>query len=588
MCGIAGICQKPDTQPDEARLRVMLDALRHRGPDGEGVLIRAGVGLAHARLAVIDPATGAQPMMGPRDTALVANGEIYNFIELKESLLRNARFLTRSDSEVISHLYQMFGRDAVSHLRGMYAFALHDPNSGEVLLARDRFGIKPLYYVEGPSGFAFASEIGALLAGGLASRELVTQKLGELLQLNFTTGRQTIFRDVQRVLPGETLIIKNGRIASRTVLRALPQGGPGISHMPDALEDLDQTFVDSVRVHCRSDVPYGLFLSGGIDSRSILAALRRLGARDVQAYTAAFPEEGARDEFPNAALAAQALGARHVRVEVTRGDFLERFPAVVAHMDDPVGDAAILPTFLLAEQAAKDVKVVLSGEGGDELLAGYSRYRRQALPPWLGGRVRRRTGPFSDNDVLAFDHAEWRRGISDAETATTNGLRTRLQVAQAIDFVDFLPHAFLTKLDRPLMANGVEGRTPFLDLPLARSVFTLPDKLKIRGGRGKHLLRTWLARETEFTDCFAKKQGFTPPYLRWLSDAGSSLGPLVAGDAFIREITRPGAVEPLFASSEKSDLEGASRLLFLALWHRIQVRGTPSDGDIEATLRAAA
>lgn len=584
MCGIAGIVTVDGRAPPTAALAALSDALAHRGPDGAATRICGGVGLAHRRLAVIDLATGDQPLVGPDGLGLVANGEIYNHLELKRDLLRLAPFATRSDCEVVLHLYRAVGLDFVQHLRGMYALAMHDPATDTVILARDPFGIKPLYYTQNSELFAFASEPQALIAAGLSQARIEDRALGELMQLNFTTGADTIFAGVHRLLPGELICVRGGRIIERRQTPALPDKQPRRLDDAQALEQYDALFRDSVEIHQRSDVPYGLFLSGGMDSRSILAAMAKHGAERVLAYTASFPEVASRDEYPRAQQAAGLFGAAHVKVEVTHDHFWRLSPSAIAAMDDPVADPAVLPTYVLAAEARKDVKVVLCGEGADELFAGYSRYGRQARPGWLGGRERRRRGPFSDAGVLREERADWRTGLALAQHAVSDPGRTRLQIAQALDMADFLPHGLLTKLDRPLMAHGLEGRTPFLDLPLGRFGFDLPNRLKLRRGRGKYLVRAWLSKQAPQDDCFARKKGFTPPYAHWVRQSGDTLGPLVAADPFIQALCLPGAAQALFVSDEPKRQELAWRLMFLALWHRRHVRGMPSDGDLAECL----
>ena len=570
------------SNPSASALDALGSALVHRGPDGGGRCVRDGVGLVHRRLSIIDLATGTQPMVSPSGVSLVTNGEIYNFIELRQGILKSSTFKTNSDSEVILHLYHCLGYGFVKMLRGMYAIALHDPATGRLILARDPYGIKPLYYVETPTCFAFASESQALQAAGLAGRELISQRVGELLQLNFTTAEETVFQGVKRVLPGELIVVEGGRIVERHRWHPLPEGPPIVIGESEALAQMDKVFRDSVEIHQRSDVPYGLFLSGGIDSRSVLACMSRYGAERVRAYTAAFPE--GRDEYETAAKAARLFEAQIIRVEITTKHFWNDMPSAVATMDDPVSDAAFLGTYIVAREAAKDVKVVLGGEGADELFAGYSRYRRQALPKWLFGRERRRKGPFSEAGILRDAHADWRDGLAKAQLAATNGHRSRLQVAQALDCADFLSHHHLTKIDRPMMAHGLEGRTPFLDLSVGAFGYQLPQNLKLRRGRGKYLLRLWLSKQAPQDDCFARKKGFTPPYLRWVYQQGKILGPLVAADPVVDQFCRPGLVPKLFLSENSTHQEMAWRLLFLALWHRRHVRSLSMDGNIAECL----
>ncbi|MGB1548163.1 MAG: asparagine synthase (glutamine-hydrolyzing), partial [Alphaproteobacteria bacterium] len=354
------------TAPSPGQLATLSDALVHRGPDGQGTYLNGAVGLVHRRLAIIDLETGDQPFHHPEGPVLVANGEIYNHVELRKAL-SDQPFRTRSDCEPPLHLYAEAGLRFTERLRGMYGLAIYDPRRECLVLARDPFGIKPLYYAETEIGFVFASEPQALLRAGLVTPALRTQGRNELLQLQFTTGPATVFEGIQRVLPGETLIIEKGRITYRERHPALPEGKPDTLSEADALVWLDTVLRDSVRVHQRSDVPYGLFFSGGIDSSVLLALMAELNERPVAALTAGFPGTAARDERAHARQLAEVVGAEYVEVEFTEDDFWDHLPAIVGAMDDPVADYAILPTWKLARAASRSLKVVLCGEGGDEI-----------------------------------------------------------------------------------------------------------------------------------------------------------------------------------------------------------------------------
>ncbi|MDB5383498.1 MAG: hypothetical protein JWO26_3130, partial [Rhodospirillales bacterium] len=293
MCGIAGLMLRAGATPDPAMLAAMNRALAHRGPDGAGQHVNANVALAHTRLAIIDLVTGDQPLFAGA-LALVGNGEIYNYIELR----RDNQFtcITQSDCEPPLYLYRRDGINFADTLRGMYALALHDPTARRLLLARDPFGIKPLYIAEFDGGIAFASQPRALLDAGIVAPQIDGGRLNELLQSQFTTGAQTIFRGITRLLPGETIAIADGRIVERRRRLALPEGPPEVIEEDAALARLDDALEESVGLHQRSDVPYGMFLSGGTDSAAILAMMARLNTRPVLAFTAGFESPGAADE----------------------------------------------------------------------------------------------------------------------------------------------------------------------------------------------------------------------------------------------------------------------------------------------------
>ena len=579
MCGIAGIMVQKGGRPDMSLLERFKRDLRHRGPDGDGIHASGNMAMLQTRLAIIDLETGDQPLTEPGGAALVANGEIYNYLELRKEL-PDVAFATHSDCEPPLHLYRRQGEHFAAAMRGMYAMAIHDPAKETLLLARDPFGIKPLYYVEGPDFFAFASEPRVLINAGLAKTDLVPERRDELLQLQFTCGRETIFQSINRVLPGETLVVRDARVVDRHRLPALPDGGERPSTIDEALDRLDRALENSVRLHQRSDVPYGLFLSGGIDSSVVLAMMARLNDRPVRSYTVGFTGTSVADERAHAREIAALVGAEHTEIEFGEEDFWTLLPRIAADMDDPAADYAILPSWKLARTAARDLKVVLSGEGGDELFAGYGRYRSLSRPWWMGGRNIRARGAFDGLGVLRNGTATWRDGIAAAEITAAQPGRTRLQVAQATDCADWLPNDLLTKLDRCLMAHGLEGRTPLLDPEVAAVAFNLPDDLKLRDGLGKWLLRRWLEKALPQARPFERKRGFTVPVGEWVLKDGKRLGRLLAETPAIREIARPEAVARLCASGGKRAGFASWILLFYALWHRHHVEGADASGTV--------
>ncbi|MBM3488695.1 MAG: asparagine synthase (glutamine-hydrolyzing) [Alphaproteobacteria bacterium] len=587
MCGIAGIMTRNGSAPARATLERLSKALAHRGPDGEAVYAVGDVGLVHLRLAIIDLATGDQPIIDETGAALVANGEIYNYVELRAAMA-DERFATRSDCEPPLKLYRRDGAAFTAGLRGMYAVAIYDLGLRRLVLARDPFGIKPLYYVEDANGFAFASEAQALIAAGLVAPRVRDDRRAELLELQFTTGHETILDGIRRVEPGETLVVAGGRVIERRRRAALAAGPPVEIGEEDALAALDRALLDSVAVHQRADVPYAMFLSGGIDSAAVLAAMARLNDRPVLAFTAGFADDSVADERAAARAVATALGARHVERTIEAAEFWSVLPAIAAAMDDPAADYAIVPTWILAREAAREVKVVLTGEGGDELFGGYGRYRSAMRPWWRGGRAMRARGLLDGLGVLRREPPGWRDGIVASEHRLAVGGRTRLQIAQAVDCADWLPNDLLLKLDRCLMAHALEGRTPLLDPVLAEIVFRLPDGLKVRGRTGKWLLRRWLADRVPAADAFGRKRGFSVPVAAWIAAAGARLGPLVAQQPGIAEICAPEAVQRLYTSAGKHVGMAAWVLLFYALWHRRHVLGLAPAGDVFDCLAASA
>ncbi|AWM78091.1 asparagine synthase (glutamine-hydrolyzing) [Phenylobacterium parvum] len=558
MCGIAGVLNGERLATD------LIAALAHRGPDGIRTESLPGANLAHARLSIIDLEGGWQPLHAA-GSVVVGNGEIYNYLELAEDHGLGPILATGSDFEPLLHLYAREGPDAFRRLRGMYAFCLVG-GDGRTWLVRDPFGIKPLYLLERDGAVIFASEPRAFLAAGLIDPVMDASAAEDLLGLSYTTGKATIFPSLRRMAPGEILEVTPAGLVPHPGRPSLPARAPRREADEAALVDrLDAVLEESVRVHQRSDVPYGLFLSGGIDSAAIAALMARLSDRPVTAFTCGFDAEGAADERGQAERVARALNLDWREVRFDESEFWRLLPRVALALDDPTADYAALPTYRLAEAARDSLRVVLTGEGGDELFGGYGRYRRALRPALLGGRP---ADPRPDRpEVLA----RWREA-----GRPPRGLST-LQSAQWSDVATWLPNDLLIKLDRCLMANGLEGRTPFLDPEVADFAFTLPDRFKVRGRFGKYLLRAWLARTCPAAAPWARKQGFTVPVEAWIAPRAADIAPRVAQVETIRRLRTPEAVAAAFAPGGK----GAWPLLFLAVWSLIHLEGAEPAAALE-------
>lgn len=555
MCGIAGVLGVAD----EALVRRMIDAIAHRGPNGIRTEAGPDFAFAHARLSIIDLEGGWQPLHADGAT-VIGNGEIYNYLELVEQF-QLTDLHTGSDFEPQLHLWRRLGPQLLAELRGMYAQCLLA--DGKRLLSRDPFGIKPLYVTEETGRLAFASEPRALLTD--ARPVMVRERAEELLALNYTLGKDTIFQGVRRLAPGETMGAKVDAPAF-----------VGRTHAPtpiseaEALKRLDAVLEDSVKVHQRSDVPYGLFLSGGVDSAAIATLMARLNNRPVTAYTCGFDDPAASDERAAAEKVARALGLDWRETRFGAEDFWRIAPEVAWALDDPTTDFATLPTYRLAEAAKGTLTVILTGEGGDELFGGYGRYRRALRPRLLGGRPAepQLNAPFlKDGGRAALER--W-RAAARAEVVARKGL-TPLQQAQAADMATWLPHDLLLKLDRCLMAHGLEGRTPFLDLEVAEFAFHLPDALKVKGRFGKHILRKWLEQHCPAADAWARKKGFTVPVAGWIAPRARELGPRIAAVEGVREVCDLDAVRAVFERDEHAACRWP--LLFFALWWSIHIGG---------------
>jgi asparagine synthase (glutamine-hydrolysing) len=554
MCGIAGVLGGTESAGP------LIAALAHRGPNGIRIEDGPGWSVGHARLSIIDLEGGWQPLHAAGST-VIGNGEIYNYVELTRDFQLEARLNTGSDFEPLLHLYGQEGEAAFRRLRGMYAFCLMGKD-GATWLARDPFGIKPLYL----QGDKFASEPRALTRGALQ-----IDKAQQLLALNYTLGEQTIFDGVKRLAPGA--------VAGPRPMH-LPWGplkAPEPMSAGQALARLDAVLEDSVRVHQRSDVPYGLFLSGGIDSTAIATLMSRIDEKPVVAFTCGFDAPGAADERAGAERVARALNLDWRETTFGEEDFWRIAPKVAWALDDPTTDYATLPTFKLAEAAKGMLTVVLSGEGGDELFGGYGRYRRALRPSWLGGRP---AEPQIDAPFLIDGGAAALAAWRIASKAAPN--LTRLQQAQYADIATWLPNDLLLKLDRCLMANGLEGRTPFLDREVAAFAFTLPDRLKVRGRYGKWLLRKWLEGACPAADPWARKQGFTVPVAAWIAPRAADLGPRIAALEAVRQVCDPDAVRAVFAAG--GDEKSRWPLLFFGLWSLIHLEGAEPQAALASLL----
>ncbi|MDR6182362.1 asparagine synthase (glutamine-hydrolyzing) [Asaia bogorensis] len=579
MCGIAGVACRPGYAPDPAILQIMAQALRHRGPDGEGFHETGSAALVHRRLSIVDLEGGAQPLIqGP--IALVANGEIYNDPALRATLA-DAPFKTGSDCESPLFLWPDCDTAYTFELRGMYAIALLDETGPDTVMAlsRDPFGIKPLYYAEIEQGVIFASEAQALLATGLVTRGVRDAARDQLLQVQFVAGRETIYPGIKRVLPGETLRFVNGALDRASKLPA--RHGAINRDMSEemALSRLDHALMDSVQAHERADVPFGMFLSGGIDSTAVLAAMTRLGRGAPLAWTARF-DTGSVDESAQAAETARVLGAEHHVLTITESMVWRHLPEIVACLDDPVADYAVIPSWFLAREARKDVTVILSGEGGDELFGGYGRYRRAMRPWWRGGRLPWRRG-MMDGLCCLPTGGQWKKDF------TPPFEQTRLRSVQGLDLDEWLPNDLLIKLDRCLMAHAIEGRTPLLDPVMSALAWSLPDHLKVKGSHGKYLLRRWVEKNVPGSSPFAPKQGFTVPVGQWIGARSARLGPLVAEAQAFMSVLEAQDIRRIFDRAEgRRERHAAWALLFYALWYRIHIERIPYHGDVFDTLAA--
>lgn len=587
MCGIAGMVLR-NARVDEPALARMAATLAHRGPEDRGIFVHEGFGLAHTRLSIIDLAGGHQPLQDAAQRyALVANGEVYNYPELRAELeARGARPLTQSDSEVILHGWAQDGRAWLPRLNGMFAFALHDRARRELWLVRDRLGIKPLYVAHLPDRVLFGSEIKALLAAMPAAPALVPAALAQFLQNQHGSGRQTLFRGIERVLPGEALCVDADlRVERHRWWRATDVRPRALTH-EQAVEEWTPLFDQVMREHMRADVPYGVFLSGGVDSAVLLAQLRRLHEQPIRTYSIGWSDAQQTDELDDAQRVATLLGSDHQAIRMSSQQVFRRLPRSVWAADDLMRDYACLPTLALAEAAGRELKVVFSGEGGDEVFAGYGRYR----PAWTERAFKELRYPGSggfrargelDAGWLArlfrpavHEALAQHRAPYIAAWAETPADWSALQRRQYTDLTTNLPDDLLVKADRMLMSYGVEGRVPFLDQRVVQFGLALPDALKIHRGAGKVFLKRWAEALLPADHLWRHKRGFHVPVGEWLR------GPFL--DALAQKLPRSAAIRAwcdadavralLVRQQAKHDVtREVWSLMQFAIWHRLFV-----------------
>lgn len=589
MCGIAGVYGAVAANPQ--LLRTMARCLAHRGPDHEGIHLDGGLGLAHTRLSIIDLGGGDQPLFSDDGRlSLIANGEIYNYIELRAELERRGRrFATGSDCETILHAYAEFGSEFLNKLHGMFAFALFDRVRGQLILARDRLGIKPLFLSRTSAGWVFASELKGLLP--VIGKPVVdAHALAQYLQCQFSAGHRTICSGVERLMPGEVITLDAGGIVERRRYWSAAQVQPVALGLEEAEERFD-TLMRTVMVeHMRADVPFGLFLSGGLDSSLLLAQLSQLKGEPIRTFSVGFSDEPRGTELDLAGQLAKRYGSHHTVLRPTGEDMLQRLALSVWAADDLMRDFANLPTLMLAETAGKELKVVFSGEGGDEVFGGYHRYRSSRLERWFKNLLYPGSGGFrTTGNFRGLEHAVFGETLREAARAWRDDFVAAWQSApsqwsdlqrmQLVDLTTALPDNLLVKVDRLLMAFGVEGRVPFLDHRVVEFGLALPDALKISRQRGKEFLRRWARHSLPAGHLHAPKRGFTVPMDAWLKGATlDRLEPVLAASPAIRQWCRPQAVPQLVERQRRGRnvTKNLGALLQFALWHRIFIEGDGS------------
>ena len=631
MCGICGYA---GMERDERLLRAMTGRMRHRGPDDDGVFMHERVGLGMRRLSIIDVSGGAQPIFNERrSVAVVANGEIYNYRELMADLERRGhRFSTRSDVETIVHLYEEHGIAGLQYLRGMFAFALYDADEDRLFLARDRLGIKPLYYWQGGGKLLFASEIKSILDSDDVSREPNPSAINDFLTLRYVPGPQTMFRGIYKLPAGHWLCFSKNDC--RVECYWTPETKPGPYRTDGEYQErFAELWQETLRLHLESDVPVGVYLSGGLDSSLVAAEMAQLSGRTIHTFSAGSAWEG--DETPAARAVADQLGCTHHEV-MCKPEDLRWLPEIIWHSDEPLGDPITLPTFLLARLAGQHVKVVLTGEGADETLAGYLFHRvldlthrlRAVVPGWslshvaapfvrhlpvqlldrffdypsyLGEQGRQRVARYlhvaaSDTPapmyqllISLFDGWEQQQlcaadgPLADARRAAVEPSARRtheafFDEALLLQYQSWLPDNILVRQDKMSMAHSVEARVPFLDHALVEFLLTVPKHLKLNSlfGQNKILARRYAERRLPGNVARRRKRAFHIPPDTYLD--APVFREFVAATLQREQIQRrgyfdPEAVQALLGAArarrEFVHVKQVLALVMLELWHQI-------------------
>jgi len=623
MCGICGKLNfEQNSSVDPTLIRTMLQTIRHRGPDDEGIYLGPQVALGHRRLSIIDLSRGHQPLSNENGTVLIVfNGEIYNFQELRAFLLRKGHtFKTQTDTEVIVHLYEELGPQCLEKLRGMFAFAIWDENKKILFLARDRIGIKPLYYCLTNRSLVFASEIKAILTDPDVDREIAREVIDRFLTFLYVPGEETLLKGIKKLAPGHYLLVEDGKAEVRQYWDLRFSKPAGRRSFREAKEELLSLLAETVELHMIADVPVGLLLSGGVDSTAVLSFAVEGTDKEVSTYTVGFSDAGVADERPYARLAAEAFGSRHHEMTISAADFAAFMPQYVWHMEEPVCEPPAIAMYYVSKFARNYVKVLLSGEGGDEAFAGYSNYRnllwleriKRGLSPLNGtvGRgllladslfhlprvakyaplmkaefpayyLSRTSNPFlyAGNGLGKLYSPEFARSIDrERSLEPVRRLQAHVQGESTLDamlYIDtktWLPDDLLIKADKMTMANSLELRVPLLDHKILEFAAALPSSLKVRGFTTKYLAKKALGRRLPKSILNRRKAGFPVPYESWLR---KELRDWVYEVLFDRTTTNRGyfaaqAVHKLLAHDEANRRYSKEifSLVTLELWHR--------------------
>lgn len=621
MCGICGIFNAKGEPVERDLVRKMSDAMRHRGPDGEGFYIHGQIGLGHRRLSIIDLEGGSQPITNEDDTLyIIFNGEIYNFVELRAELEKHGHvFKTKSDTEIILHAYEQWGRDCVAKFNGIFAFAMWDKKRQELILARDHLGVKPLYYLQLGSLFIFASEIKSLLQVPGCPREVDIVGLSQLFTLRFVPSPKTMFRNINKLPPGHWMVVSEKGTEVKRYWNWKPSSRQQFTTEAELVEIYRTLIEDAVRLQMRSDVPVGLFLSSGIDSGCLLALMNQHSSGAVHTFTIGF-EDGERTNETHAAREmAEHFGANHTEMVVGPADYEKYYERYLWDLEEPVGNETAAAFYFVSLITSRRVKVALTGQGADEPWAGYHRYigahlsetygrmpkflTEQLLRPAVerfsrNEKLRRAVTSLSEPDVLsrfikiysfytsemkaqlfqpwirqqvAPDGLEAKSALSRLQEDVT-GLDPLTQMTY-IDTRANLPDDLLMVADKTAMANSLEARVPFLDYRIVEFAETLPPNMKLRGLQRKYLhkkaIRKWLPKSI----VYQKKKGFENPIDRWLRGRMQRYVEdcLLSDRSAVKRYFNPGFIKQLVLDHEagrQNYLRHLYLLVSFELWHR--------------------
>ena len=571
MCGIAGFSYIKPNKKNSKRFFNIEKYLSHRGPENSGFFKNPHLDLIHTRLSIVDIKGGNQPIQNKR-YVLVVNGEIYNDPEIRKKN-RSYKFVTNSDSESILALYESDGIEGLKFLRGMYAFIIYDKKLDEVIIGRDEFGIKPLYFSLMNNGIVFCSETKPIVSLKESIPNINVWKLFEYMQLQYSSGTETLYEGIHRVAPGQILVIKRGKII-KSFLSSFIRKKKSINQSELAIP-LDKSLRESVSSHLRSDVPYCIFFSGGIDSMLLLHYVHQLKKENVTAYSIFFDE----DSSKNLDKITQTYNIDLVKEKFSEDDFWNWIFLAAEKIDDPISDYAILPTLKLASIASKKYKVALTGEGGDELFGGYGRYKKTQRV-LFGKKDYLPKGAF--NDVLGSEKfLNWEYELRNLNNFFLKNRVTRLQSFQLFDYYNWLPNNLLIKLDRCLMAFGMEGRTPFVDKKLFDKLFYISDKEKIYNGISKFYIRKFLNLKIKNYNSFEKKKGFTVPINEWIPKKINFLQELLLKQDFLKEYFSKDELVKICNATRinKKFAKPLWHIVFFTSWYLVNIKGIKKRGN---------